>query len=92
MAWRVCRRVDTSLEVSVIGTGDKITINNWYDGASNHVEKIQVADGHYLMDSQVEQLVQAMASMTPPPAGQTTLTAAQHQQLDMVFASSWQAA
>lgn len=84
--------VGTSLEVSLIGTSDKVSISNWYNGSSNHVEKIQVADGHYLMDSQVEQLVQAMAGMTPPPAGQTMLTADQHQQLDAVLASSWQTA
>lgn len=86
------RQVGNGLEISVIGSADQVTVSNWYGGAGNHVEKIQVADGLYLLDSRVEQLVQAMASMTPPPAGQSELTAAQHQQLDAVLAASWQAA
>jgi len=86
------KHVGSSLEVSVIGTNDKVTISNWYNGASNHVERIQVSDGHYLLDSQVEQLVQAMAGMTPPPLGQTNLTTEQHQQLDSVYATTWQTA
>ncbi len=86
------KHVGTALEVSVIGTSDKVTINNWYSSANNHVERIQTADGHYLIDTQIEQLVQAMAGMTGPGAGQTSLTTTQHQQLDTVFASTWQTA
>lgn len=50
-----------------------------------------MADGHYLLDSKVEALVQAMSGMTAPPAGQTTLTTAQHQQLDSVLVVNWAA-
>jgi Ca2+-binding RTX toxin-like protein len=85
------KHTGTSLEVSIIGTSDKVTISNWYNGSSNHVERIQVADGHYLLDTQVEALVQAMAGMTPPAAGQTSLTTAQHQQLDAVLTANWAA-
>lgn len=81
-----------NLEISVIGTSDKVTIGNWYDGASNHVEQIQLKDGHYLLDNQVAKLVEAMSGMTPPPMGQTTLSVAQQQQLEPVLASSWHAA
>lgn len=86
------KHVGSSLEVSVIGASDKVTISNWYGGVSNHVERLQVADGHYLTDGNVEALVQAMAGMSPPPMGQSTLTAGQHQQLDAVFTATWQAA
>lgn len=86
------KHIGSALEVSVIGTTDKLTISNWYGGATNHVERIQTADGHYLLDTQIEQLVQAMAGMTAPAAGETTLTSSQHQQLDTVFAASWQMA
>lgn len=85
-------RVGDSLEVSVIGSSDKVSISNWYLGAGNHVETLQVADGLSLQSGSVEQLVQAMAAMAPPPAGQMTLSASQHQQLDAVLASSWQVA
>jgi Ca2+-binding RTX toxin-like protein len=86
------RHVGTALEISVIGTADKVSISNWYGGASNRVENLQLTDGHYLLDSQVEALVQAMATMTPPSSGQTYLSAQQHQQLDIVLATSWQTA
>lgn len=86
------RHVGSALEISVIGTADKVTVSNWYGGAANRVERIQVADGHYLLDARVEQLVQAMAAMTPPGAGQYELSASQHQQLDTVLAASWQTA
>jgi hypothetical protein len=78
-------------ECRVIGTADKVKVSNWYGGAGNHVERIQVADGHYLLDGKVEQLVQAMAAFSPPAAGQYELSASQHQQLDAVLAAAWQA-
>lgn len=86
------RHVSNHLEVSVIGSSDKVTISNWYSGGSNHVETIRLADGHYLVDAQVEQLVQAMATMTPPPPGQAFLSDLQRQQMDPVLAASWQVA
>lgn len=83
-------RVGNNLEVSVIGTGDRVSIRNWYLGAANRVEVFQIADGGSLLQGSVEQLVQAMAAMTPPAAGQTSLGAEQSQQLEAVFASAWQ--
>lgn len=84
------KRVGSNLEVSIIGTSDKVSITNWYYSSSYLVERMSMADGKYLDSSKVDQLVSAMASMTPPPAGQTSLTDAQHQQLDSVLAASWQ--
>lgn len=87
------RKSGSDLEVSVIGTTDKVTISGWYSGnGTNHVERIEVADGHYLLDTQVEALVQAMAGMSPPAAGQLQLSASAHEQLDPVLAVSWQVA
>lgn len=83
------RQVGNHLEVSIIGTTDKVTISNWYGGAANRIERIEVADGHYLVDASVEALVQAMAGMTPPPVGQTSLNTEQYQQLDSVLTASW---
>jgi hypothetical protein len=45
-----------------------------------------------LLENQVQQLVNAMASMTPPPAGQLTLTPEQQTALNPVLAASWQSA
>ena len=67
------RRVSNNLEVSIIGTGDKATISNWYLGSQYQIEQIQTSDGHALLNNQVDNLVQAMASFAPPAVGQTTL-------------------
>lgn len=77
------------LKVSIIGTDDNVTVSGWFGGSSNHVSTLQTADGHTLADTAVQNLVAAMASMTPPPIGQTTLTTQQHQQLDTVIAANW---
>ena len=54
------RRVGNNLEVSIIGTSDKLTIANWYSGSANHVEQFQTADNHLLLDIQVGVPVQPM--------------------------------
>ncbi|MBI1208911.1 MAG: hypothetical protein GC191_16695 [Azospirillum sp.] len=79
-----------NLVVSIIGTNDKLTVQNWYGGSDYHLEEFRAGDGHTLADSQVQNLVNAMASMTPPSLGQTTLTPAQEQDLQPVLAANWQ--
>ena len=80
----------SNLEVSVIGTSDKLTIQNWYSGASYHVEQFRTAGGKLLLDSQVENLVSAMAAFAPPSAGQTTLPQAYQDELAPKIAANWQ--
>jgi Ca2+-binding RTX toxin-like protein len=84
------RHVGNNLEVSIIGTNDKVTVQNWYTGSANHVEQFRTTDGHLLLDSQVENLVQAMAVFSPPAAGQTTLPQNYQDQLAPVLAANWQ--
>ena len=84
------RQVSNNLEVSVIGTADKFTLNNWYLGNPYHVEQFKTSDGKMLLDSQVQNLVQAMAAFAPPAAGQTTLSAAYQTTLNPVIAANWQ--
>lgn len=83
------RKVGNNLEVSVIGTGDKAIVKDWYLGDSRHVEQIW-ADGKVLTDAKVQALVDAMASFSPPAMGQTTLSASYQSALAPVFAANWQ--
>ena len=83
------RHVGNSLEVSIIGTTDKITVSNWYSGSANHVEQFKTADGKLLLDTAVENLVTAMAGFSPPAAGQTTLPPAYQTALAPVLAANW---
>jgi Ca2+-binding RTX toxin-like protein len=84
------RQMGNNLEVSVIGTSDKVTVSNWYLGSQYHVEEFKTSDGKVLLDSQVQSLVQAMASFAPPAAGETTLPASYQASLTPVIAASWQ--
>jgi len=78
-----------SLDVQIIGTDDHFVIVGWFSGSQYQVEELHSGDGKTLTDANVQNLVTAMASMTPPPLGQTTLTAAEHEALDLVIAASW---
>lgn len=83
------KQVGNNLEISVIGTTDKLTVSNWYVSSQWRVEQIAASD-KILVDTQVQALVNAMVSMPPPPLGQTASSAAQASALQPVLASSWQ--
>lgn len=83
------KKVSNNLEVSIIGTTDKFIMTNWYLGNQYHIEQFKTSDGKTLLDSQVQNLVNAMAGFAPPPGGQTTLTADQQTALSPVIAANW---
>jgi len=62
------------LIVSIIGTSDSEDFSNWYSGSQNHVGQFDAGDGKVLLASQVQNLVSAMASFSPPSMGQTSFT------------------
>ena len=83
------RKVGNDLEVSIIGTKDKATIDDWYLGGAFHVEQFRTSDGRVLVDSAVANLVSAMAGLAVPALGQTTLSAAYQSKLTGVIADNW---
>ena len=83
------RHVGNDLEVSVIGTDDKAVLQNWYLGNPYHVEQFQTSDGKTLLDSKVQDLVNAMASFAPPGMGQGTLPPSYQSALLPVIAANW---
>lgn len=78
-----------NLEVSVIGTSNKAVVKDWYLGNAYHVEELKSGNGLTLLDTQVQNLVSAMAGLTPPAAGQTTLPPEYQAQLNAVLAANW---
>ncbi|MER9313263.1 autotransporter adhesin family protein [Mesorhizobium australicum] len=56
---------DDNLVVSVLGTTDKVTVNDWFAGPSNVVEMVKSGDGKVLHSSEVATLVAAMAGFDP---------------------------
>ncbi|MGJ7615275.1 MULTISPECIES: calcium-binding protein [unclassified Variovorax] len=81
------RMVGLDLEISAIGTQDRISIERWAYNKS--VEQFTTSDGKTLKVNDVQNLVQAMAAFSPPAAGQTSLSASQHNSLDSVIAANW---
>jgi Ca2+-binding RTX toxin-like protein len=85
------QHIGNNLEVSVIGAADKLVVKDWYLGTANHVEQFKTTDGaKTLIDSNVQNLVNAMAAFAPPAAGQTTLPANYQASLASVIAANWQ--
>ncbi|MCU9948695.1 calcium-binding protein, partial [Pseudomonas sp. PDM13] len=84
------QRNGSNLELTLSDSTDKVTISNWYSSNSNHIETIKSGDGKTLLDSQVQNLVNAMAAFAPPAGGSSNLTPEQKAQLEVVIAANWQ--
>lgn len=86
----VISRQANDLRLTIHGSSDQITVQNWYGGTSNQVETLQAGNGQILLNTQVGQLIQAMASFSQ----QTGLTWDQAidqrpQDVQTVLAASW---
>lgn len=77
------------MNVSIAGTHDRFALTNGYLGNQYRVQQFQTSDGRRLMDSQVQNLVSAMAAFSPPPVGQAALSASQATSLAPVIAANW---
>jgi len=75
------------LQVSIIGTNDSFIVQDWYMGDRYHVEQFKTSDGKTLLDSQVQNLVQATAGFSPLAEGQTTMPAGYASALNTVIAA-----
>jgi len=84
------QHIGNDLEASIIGTDDRLIVRDWYSGSAYRVEQFKTTDGLTLLDSQVENLVNAMAAFAPPAAGQTSLPPDYQTQLAPVLAANWQ--
>ena len=87
----VISRQANDLRLSIHGSTDSVTVQNWYTSSSNRTETIQAGNGQTLLSTQVDQLIQAMAGFTQ----QTGLTwdqgiDQQPQDVQTVIAASWQ--
>lgn len=83
-------RSTNNLVVQVIGTSDYLTLKDWYrNSGAGRLDVFKTSDGHALLESQVQNLVDAMASFAPPPAGQTTLSPQYQTSLAPTIAANW---
>jgi Ca2+-binding RTX toxin-like protein len=86
----VLSRQANDLWLAIHGSADRLTVRNWYGGTSNRIETIQAGNGQALLSTQIDQLIQAMASFSQ----QTGLTWEQAidqrpQEVQTVLAASW---
>jgi Ca2+-binding RTX toxin-like protein len=81
------------LLVSQIGTADTIALRNWYLGNQYQAEIFRASDGSILLNTQVDQLIQAMAGFSAE-SGLDWASAVQQRPEDVetVLASAWQTA
>ncbi|MFC1836717.1 calcium-binding protein, partial [Thermodesulfobacteriota bacterium] len=82
-------RSGEDLTVSIIGTHDKVTISDWYNGSNGTIEKFQTSDGLALLNNRVDALVDAMAGFAPPAPGQTSLPDEYERVLNPIIAANW---
>lgn len=66
-----------SLVITLLGTSDKVTVRDWFDGGKYNknakLEEIVTKDGAMLTSAQVEDLVGIMSTKAMPKAGYSTL-------------------
>ena len=84
------KQVANDLEVSVLGSDDMVTFSDWYLGNAYHVEQFKTSDGKMLLDSQVQNLVSAMAAFSPPVSGHSTLAGNYSAALTPIIVANWQ--
>ena len=85
-------RSDNNLVIRVIGTEDQVVVQDWYLSQSNQIETISTSDGMQLLNTDLDQLVSAMAGMTAPLPGELTLPADVQEALQPVLTAAWQPA
>jgi hypothetical protein len=85
-------RQANDLRLAVYGSTDQATGQNWYGGTDNQVDTIQTGNGQTLLSSQVNQLIDAMASFTSTNNGMAwdAGIAAKPLEVQEVLAASWQ--
>ncbi len=88
----VLSRQANNLRIAVYGSTDQVTVQNWYGGTSHQVETIQAGNGQTLVSTQVNQLIDAMASFTSNNNGMAwdQGIAAKPEEVAAVVAASWQ--
>jgi len=86
------RQAGNDLRIDVIGeAASSVYLKDWYSDATRRVDSIETVDGsHSLSAANVANLVSAMASFSPPTAGQMTLAAAGlDDDLNTTLAANW---
>ncbi len=87
----VFSRSGNNLVMATHGTTDSVTIESWYAGSQYQIETMRAGDNSTLVNSQVEQLIQAMATFSAQNGGITWDQAIDQRPDDVqaILAANW---
>jgi Ca2+-binding RTX toxin-like protein len=90
----VFSRSGSNLWMSIHGGTDRLTVQSWYASSAYQTEVFQAADGSQLLNTQVDQLIQAMAQFSANNGGITWDQAIDQQPNDVqtILSAYWQPA
>ncbi|WP_374566342.1 calcium-binding protein, partial [Nitrosomonas sp.] len=74
---------------SIIGTHDKLIINDWYLKSNPLIEQFTTANGFTVQHQNIENLVTVMATLARPETGQTDLPPGYEAVLDPLISALW---
>ncbi|MBX7146842.1 MAG: hypothetical protein K1X44_06000, partial [Alphaproteobacteria bacterium] len=82
-------RQEDDLVIRIMGSEDKLTIQGWYKDTNKQVAQLVTSNGDWIDATSIERLRGAMASLTEPTMGQTSLSTSQLATLDPILSTSW---
>jgi Ca2+-binding RTX toxin-like protein len=86
------RQIGDDLNIDIVGEDGDVTISDWYSDTSIRLDQIEVASGEVLNQSDVQQLVNAMAAFSAPTGSSSDLSQATLDDLQSTLATVWAAA
>ncbi len=90
----VFARSGSNLQMSIHGGTDTLTVQSWYTGTANQTELFRASDNSTLANTQIDQLIQAMAQFSANNGGITWDQAIDQNptEVQAVLAAYWQSA
>ncbi|MFT3857755.1 MAG: calcium-binding protein [Aquabacterium sp.] len=83
-------RSGNNLDIAILGTQDKVTVQDWFKSSNNRLEKITAMDsGKSLTAAKVNTLVNAMAAFNVDVSATPQLPAGTPASLTRLIATSW---
>lgn len=84
------QRAGKNLKLTLLDTGDTLTVKGWYSHPDRRPDHLALADGKRLSSAGAESLVQAMSAFDPPAPGNAGLPAETQAVLKPLLAANWQ--
>jgi VCBS repeat-containing protein len=86
-------RTGNHLNIGIVNTEDKLTIQNWFSSPDAKIEAFNTSDDSYaLYESNVQQLVDAMAAFSAPASGSLDVPQTIQDDVQSVITTAWQTA